>query len=378
MHAPAEQSSDVSVETYRGEVVYLFAYDVAYDTSRQRLETLCGQPVAEFAVDSSKRAPRQLFFFRPQMIRFPAMERIGPHGPVRIERTVKFLPVGAISIAVRVPFAIRDLQDLVAFHDLTFSNGALHDEVRHLAQEICHELRPHLIRPNEHLADEEAYTVFCLEPLKNPAGHSISAESWLAANRREVASILTQERDDGRLSRQESEESTARHLSYYGQDLVVVDWDAALVIDEPRHFDEALYLMELANLQLAELEAYDRLLDDSLDRAYRDLRVRSLGSRTAVLREVRELRIDLARLSDELSNITKFFGDWHLARIYQALAARFHLADWHHSIDQKIQTLDDLYGMLAHDRTNLMMLLLEATIVLLFIADIAMLIWGGK
>jgi hypothetical protein len=378
MHAPAEQSSDVSVETYRGEVVYLFAYDVAYDTSRQRLETLCGHPVAEFAVDSSKRAPRQLFFFRPQMIRFPAMERIGPHGPVRIERTVKFLPVGAISIAVRVPFAIHDLQDLVAFHDLNFSNGALHDEVRHLAHEICQELRPHLIRPNEHLADEEAYTVFCLEPLKNPAGQTISAESWLAANRREVASILTQERDDGRLSRQESEESTARHLSYYGQDLVVVDWDAALVIDEPRHFDEALYLMELANLQLAELEAYDRLLDDSLDRAYRDLRIRSLGSRTAVLREVRELRIDLARLSDELSNITKFFGDWHLARIYQALAARFHLADWHHSIDQKLQTLDDLYGMLAHDRTNLMMLLLEATIVLLFIADIAMLIWGGK
>ena len=29
-----------------------------------------------------------------------------------------------------------------------------------------------------------------------------------------------------------------------------------------------VYLMELANLQLAELEAYDRLLDDVIDRAY--------------------------------------------------------------------------------------------------------------
>jgi hypothetical protein len=177
---------------------------------------------------------------------------------------------------------------------------------------------------------------------------------------------------------QESDESTARHLSYYGGDLVVVDWDAALVIDDRRHFDEALYLMELANLQLAELEAYDRLLDDALDRAYRDLRKpRSMGG-AAVLREVRELRIDLARFSDELSNITKFFGDWHLARIYQALAARFHLGDWHHSIDQKIQTLDDLYAMLAQDRTNRLMVILEATIVLLFILDIAMLLWGGK
>ena len=55
---------------------------------------------------------------------------------------------------------------------------------------------------------------------------------------------------------------------------MVVDWDAALIIDEPQNFDETLYVMELANLQLAELEAYDRILDDSLERAYRDLSAR--------------------------------------------------------------------------------------------------------
>ena len=153
---------------------------------------------------------------------------------------------------------------------------------------------------------------------------------------------------------------------------MVVDWDAALLIDERRNFAESIYLMELANVQLAEMEAYDRLLDDSLDRAYRDLRSRSLKSRASVLRELRELRIDLARFSDELSNITKFFGDWHLARTYQALAARLHLADWHRSIDRKLQTLDDLYAMLAHDRMNGLMLILEVAIVLLFIVDLVL------
>lgn len=378
MHSPAESSARTEVGSYRGEVVYLFAYDVAYDTNRRPIETLLGQPLAEFVVDSSKRAPRQLFFFRPQMVRLPITERIGPHGRVRVERTVKFLPVGAISISVRVPFEINDLHELVAYHDLSFSGRSLHDEIAELAEEIRRELHPHLIRPAETLAVDEAYTVFCIEPLHSPDGAAIMAERWLEGHRREVAAILTQESDGRSLSVQESDESTARHLSYYGGDLVVVDWDAALVIDDRRHFDEALYLMELANLQLAELEAYDRLLDDALDRAYRDLRKpRSMGG-AAVLREVRELRIDLARFSDELSNITKFFGDWHLARIYQALAARFHLGDWHHSIDQKIQTLDDLYAMLAQDRTNRLMVILEATIVLLFILDIAMLIWGGK
>jgi hypothetical protein len=144
-----------------------------------------------------------------------------------------------------------------------------------------------------------------------------------------------------------------------------------------------VYLMELANLQLAELEAYDRLMDNVIERAYRDLGTSSSPrirrwSGYKTLKDLREIRIDLARLSDELSNITKFFGDWHLARIYQALAARFHLADWHRTIDEKLKTLDDLYRLLQTDRTNRTMLVLELTIVLLFIVDVVMLIQGGR
>jgi len=59
-----------------------------------------------------------------------------------------------------------------------------------------------------------------------------------------------------------------------------------------------------------------------------------------------------------------------LARTYQALSARLHLGDWHQSIDKKLQTLDELYGLLAHDRMNGLMLILEITIVLLFVVDL--------
>jgi hypothetical protein len=191
-----------------------------------------------------------------------------------------------------------------------------------------------------------------------------------------VAALLTQESDLNRLSAQEADETTSRALSYYEDDLVVVDWDAALVIDEKGHFEETLYIMEVANLQLAELEAYDRLLDSVLERSYRDLRIQPLRSRWEILNDLREIRIDLARMSDELSNITKFFGDWHLARIYQTIAARFHLPEWHHTIDQKLQTLDNFYQLFKHDQTNRWMLILEFTIVLLFIIDLLVLFLG--
>ena len=47
---------------YRGEVVYIFTYDVAYEMTRQPVRELLGQPVAQFSVDASKRSPKQLFF----------------------------------------------------------------------------------------------------------------------------------------------------------------------------------------------------------------------------------------------------------------------------------------------------------------------------
>src|SRR5271170_2738334 len=173
------KGSRADIRQYVGEVVYIYAFDVAYDMSRQPIRELLGQPVAQFVVDASKRSPRHLFFYKPQMVRLPPLERIGPHGPVRMDRAVKILPVGAISITVRVPFKVRRVEDLVDYHDLQFSNGVLQDEVRQLAEEVRRELGPHLIRPVAELVQEEAYTVFCIQsPFTTVDGAPLSAENW--------------------------------------------------------------------------------------------------------------------------------------------------------------------------------------------------------
>src|ERR1700719_2362470 len=153
---PADiKPSPNSVKQYVGEVVYIYAFDVAYEMARQPIRELLGQPVAQFAVDASKRSPRHLFFYKPQMVRLPPLERIGPHGPVRVERSVKILPVGAISITVHVPFSVRRVEDLVDYHDLQFTNGVLQEEVRELAEEVRRELAPYYIRPVSRLIQEE-------------------------------------------------------------------------------------------------------------------------------------------------------------------------------------------------------------------------------
>src|SRR4051812_27183775 len=152
-------------DRYSGEIVYIYAFDVAYDMKREGVKQLMGQPVQQVAIDASKRTPRQHLFYRPQSVNLPPVERTSPLGKVNIQRNIKLLPVGAISITVAVPFENLRLTDLVGFHDLNFAEGSLHDEVRALAEQVTRELKSYYIRPAERLADEEAYTVFCVHPV---------------------------------------------------------------------------------------------------------------------------------------------------------------------------------------------------------------------
>jgi hypothetical protein len=365
---------------YAGQVVYLYAYDVAYDMVRKPIPELLGQLAAQFVAGFRKRGPKDLFFYRPQMFHLPTLERTGPSGKVMVRRTVKLFPVGAISIAVYVPFQAGRLEDLVAYHDVALDGAPLEDEVRMLAETIRTELLPYSIRPAPHVRNEEAYTVFCIHETKGgPDGAAQpSAEAWLNANRRAVAALLSQEPQPRSLSLDEARQSTSLHLSYYDRDLSVIDWDAALLIDAPENFDETLHIVELANVQLTELEAYDRILDDAAERAYPDLRKAGWRPRSSVQPGLREIHVDLARLSDELFNITKFFGDWYLARLYQDLSARFHLDDWKGVIDEKLSTLAELYQILKQDQTNSLMMGLEILIVLLFVIDLVILVLGMK
>jgi len=365
-----------SRKSLKGEVVYIRAFDLAYDMERLQIERILGQEVQECSVGPSKPGPKQAFFYRPQMVTLPARTYGSSLGPLEVALTVKVFNVGAVSIQARIGFEVAEIGNLVDYYGLELDGRSVETEMMRLAQQARDELEPFLIRPVSALGEGEGYTVFCIYQLPGADGErSRRTEDWLSDHRRAVAGLLTQERNAARLSEQEAAESTERYLTYYETDLVVADWEAALVVGERGGLEEVIHIMELANVQLAELAAYDRVLDGALEVAYRDL-ARSRRVSRDVRRRLREIRIDLARLNDELLNITKFFGDWHLARLYQNVSARFHLGDWHGIITVKLRTLAELYQLLYQDRVNSWMVILETTIVLLFILDVLLLLAG--
>jgi len=314
---------------YRGKVVYIFAFDIAYDMKRDRIVELFGNRLEDFSMGPSKRSPKQMFFYRPQMLKLPEQQLEIAGKYINIQQTIKIFNIGAISIQLNVPFEVKKISQLISCHELNIGQFSIGQHVRKLAEDVLHQLKPFCVRPVTQLGQPEEYTIFCFDGLPGEDNY----------------------------------------------DLVVVDWDAALIISEEENLGDVLHVMEVANVQLIELEAYDQFLDSSLETAYRDLARRHTSPGREVLKNLREIRVDLARLNDELVNITKFFGDWHLARIYQSVSKRFHLADWHKIIGEKIRTLGELYQMLQENRFNFWMVILEIAIVLLFIIDVLLLVF---
>jgi hypothetical protein len=358
----------------KGTVVYFFAFDVANEIRTPLVRELLSQQPFPFQIRVGGAAPRDVPFYRPLTVSLKSEELDSNVGRVTIKPFVKVFDVGVISISYEVPFEAATLTDLVPYHLLSGNGIGLTTRAERLCGLVVANLNPFMVNPSDQRGPVEAYTAFCLEDVGG------GVQEWTAARRADIAALLCEEAISERLARGQVDETLRLALSYTSEDVTVIDWDAALVVDRSGYFDDVLYMIELANLQLEEY----KLLDDRLDRhfleAYVDLERyhkarRLLFGPGPPLRALRAYRMDITKMSEEVSNITKFVGDWYLARVYLACKDRFHLGHWESSVDQKLLELDRLYSLVQSETYERRMLALEVLIAALFLFDVLALLF---
>ncbi|MCS7014877.1 MAG: hypothetical protein RMJ19_02390 [Gemmatales bacterium] len=350
----------------RGEVVYLYAFDVADEIALGLVTEILSKKAVPFVVRLSSQIPREQPLYQPLCVE-PLVTATIRQQPVRV--VVRVYGVGVISVTFRVPWHADQWQELYHLHDPRLDNGDTLDRfARRVCDEVYEGLRPVLIRSSR-IVEPEAYTAFCITDL----GQETDTVTWFLQNRREIAGLLTQTMPQ-LLSDEQVQETLRIRRSYEKTDLVVIDWDAALIVDTKGYMEDVLYVLELANLQLEEFRMMDHRLDKYLDRAYDDLERGRWGIMLFQLRrtlsKLRRFRVDVTRIADEVSHITKFLGDWYLARVYLGAKERFHLDHWRQSVEQRLAQLDHLYQIFQSEIYERRMLWMEAAIVLLFIIDL--------
>ena len=206
---------------YGGQVVYLYAFDVAYEMNRRPVDRLLGQPVAEFAPGASKRQPAAVVLL-PPADGPPAAARAADRpraGPAGAERS-SCCPSGrsASPSACRS----RSTRSTTSSRSTTCASATARTCTTRSASSprTCgRELRP-LLRPPDRAAPRRGGVHRLLHQLpastagaaRRPDARQLPApRTGSQTNRREIAALLTEEPDPTHCSEQEAEESTGRY-----------------------------------------------------------------------------------------------------------------------------------------------------------------------
>lgn len=364
--------------TMRGEVVFYFIYDLGARVSLDKVKRVLDEVPQFPKTDVHKAAPRYVELPRPLVARFDPVKVESTIGPLEVQAIARIYDIGAVTIRFRVPFVEQGLADLHKYLGFQLVQGgeklSMHDYAARFSAPIRESLRSALVEPYNVRAEPEEYTVVAV----TEAEHTPKELMKEPQHRARLAALLSNEPRADKLAQKEVEDNLKFWFSYYDDDLVIVDWDYAFVFDREHKYDDVLLVMELANIQLLELRTYDTYLDLILEKSYSDLerylsRKGLISNPAPLMKELGDARIDLTRVTDNIENIGKLFGDYYLAKVYLALTERFHIPQWEHAVNEKLKTLNELYAMAAHEVETRRMITLEVLIVLLFVVDLLLL-----
>lgn len=365
-------ASDIRVK--RGEVQLLFAYDVGLSIDLARMKQRIAASQARLAESASIRhkghAPRY-FQFDPLPLRVTQQRgtiEIGAHA-TRPTIDLVVYDFGGVSVSYEIPFA-GTLEELVALSCELSSSTALREDSLERVQELLALVEDTVNKPGIAPLVED-YLVFLVEELDALLPPQRVLETCPAL----LARILRSERDP--LSEQEIAEATGTRISFGPDDVAVIDWNAAFVLDQES--EDVRAVLEFANLQLLELRFLDEKLDQALDRSYELIgsrgglhRLRLPGVTRHELARVARLQVDSAILFERVNNALKLLGDQYLARVYRAAAQRFRLNEWNTTLLRKLETTENIYEK-VHDRSlDFRMEALEWIIVVLIAFEIVL------
>jgi hypothetical protein len=365
MHALSKP--DLSIA--KGTCYLLFAYDIARAIDLDEAERHIAAMKQREALKHRRRAPKY-FEYHPPPLRVTL-----DADPIAIGNYCSGANVdlvlydfGAVSVAYAIPLIGAFSGLLKLSNDLYEAVQLLADSRKHVEQLLAL-IRRAVSKPNI-TAFVEDYAVFQIEAFT--ASHGV--DDLCTRYAQDIAQILRAENQP--LSPQEVTDAMAHRISFGLDDVTIVDWNAALMVD--REGDDVRAVLEFANVELLEMRYLDRNLDEALNRSYEALTTRrgsslsGLGGFGADRHRVARMQVDSAILFEGVNNALKLLGDQYLSRVYRLISQRFHLAEWDAGILRKLQTLESIYEKMSDQAASRRMEVLEWIIIILIAISIVL------
>jgi hypothetical protein len=238
--------------------------------------------------------------------------------------------------------------------------------------ELRERLTPALVRPNATVREED-YILFVVErlgagePASRLGRHPALLQAALGERKPLSAAAAT----------------LATPLSYYEDDLILLTWSTAIVIDpDDAARQDAALLLEFANAQLLAFRTYDAQVDaDLVALAPRIARMRRfrwplvLSSRR-FLSEVHSLIADITDTSARVENALKVTEDVYWNRVYAAALAVLRVEVWRTGVADGLRVLRETASLLHDEAEAAWTSLLEVLVVVLIAVELVVAILG--
>jgi hypothetical protein len=363
------QVPGMSISVQDGGLTVLRLFDVANAIDLGRVEQLAAAP----ARIRLQHAAAKAISFEVPPVEFSLGKAAFPLGDTSRETDVlaRIYDFGAVSILIRFTLSgmtwleyVESVNRLAAAADSEAGHEFWRQQLDHLRRVVG----PALERPNPDPIEED-YLIASVHQVQ-PA---LDGATFL--NRIDLAPLLSGETRP--LSASARAELVRHALSYYQDDLVVVTWDRAFVLDTRSGTSDIADVLEVANAQLLELRYYDDQLDDELPRMYERVAgaqrgLRGLGRRryAALARELHRRVAEVTEITERVDNALKVTEDVYLARVYNAALDLLRMKTWADAVDHKLSIMRDTYTTLYDEAATARAELLEITIVLLILFEI--------
>lgn len=289
------------------------------------------------------------------------------------EVSARIFDFGVVSLRVRVPTAGAMSWDEFSRFGNEVEASGLHAVFEHHLRLLTERIADAISRPSLAPVTED-YIVYRLDRLVDAEGRPVPTDVLRDVD---VTALLLAE--NRALSASARRELLPHRFSYYEDDLAILTWNNALVVEPTPTDTDVQYILEFANAQLLELRYYDAILDAELPRMYdriAALRGRAgtfLGRRFApLLAELQGMVADSTELVERVENSLKVTDDVYLARVYTAALEIFRGRAWRAGIDRKLDIIRDTYAMLNGEAQSRRAEALELAIVILIVVEIVM------
>lgn len=349
----------------RGAILAYRIYEagdaIALDVAEQRLAGSCrvdlGGPLVEGLVLASR--PLEIAL-GAKTLNLPAQ------GPLATRAFAHLFDFGAV--AIRYELTVEEgtpLASLTPLCDALYDAAELDRAALELVTDVVAKLGDAVSDPHT-WSEAESYTIVFAEEIRGQPTNDLATSEV-------VAKLLLGETSTKPLSQAVKDEVLKNSFSYLADDLVVVDWNSALVV-EPNGSRVVPHVLELATAQLLEFRYYDGVVERELGRLYDHVeraRPRIFRSPYGVLtRDVLRRYMELTEVTERVDNAIKWMGDFYLARIYLAAIRRFRVPEWRESVEAKLALVGRAYELLKGEVEISRSQLLEIIVIVLIFIEL--------